>query len=97
MLDVIKGAGLLIYPLLLCSIVAVYIICERLYSLRQGAVLPDDLVDGKPRPMEPSAGIPVGLAGRGGEVGDRQIRAVDERQRQEIECGQRRQGFPHGA
>lgn len=45
MLDVFKGAGLLIYPLGLCSIVAVYIICERLYSLRKGAVLPDDLVD----------------------------------------------------
>jgi biopolymer transport protein ExbB len=45
MLDVFKGAGLLIYPLGLCSIIAVYIIFERLYSLRKGAVLPDDLVD----------------------------------------------------
>lgn len=45
MFDVLKGAGLLIYPLGLCSLIAVYIICERLYSLRQGAVLPDDLVD----------------------------------------------------
>jgi biopolymer transport protein ExbB len=45
MLDVFKGAGLLIYPLGLCSIIAVYIICERLYALRKGAVLPDDLVD----------------------------------------------------
>ena len=52
MLDVLKGAGLLIYPLALCSIAAVFIICERLYALRQAAVLPDDLVDavvaGKP-------------------------------------------------
>ena len=45
MLDIFKGAGLLIYPLALCSIAAVYIICERLYALRKGAVLPDDLVD----------------------------------------------------
>jgi biopolymer transport protein ExbB len=54
MLDVLKGAGLLIYPLALCSIAAVFIICERLYALRQAAVLPDDLVDavvaGKPQP-----------------------------------------------
>jgi biopolymer transport protein ExbB len=52
MLDIFKGAGLLIYPLAICSIVAVFIICERLYALRRGAVLPDDLVDsvvqGKP-------------------------------------------------
>lgn len=45
MFDVFKGAGLLIYPLGLCSILAVYIICERIYSLRQAAILPDDLVD----------------------------------------------------
>lgn len=45
MLELIKGAGLLIYPLSLCSVVAVYIIFERIYSLRKEAVLPDDLVD----------------------------------------------------
>ena len=45
MFDVLKGAGLLIYPLGLCSILAVFIICERLYALRKGAILPDDLVD----------------------------------------------------
>ena len=52
MLDIFKGAGVLIYPLALCSIAAVYILCERLYALRKDAVLPDDLVeaiiDGKP-------------------------------------------------
>src|SRR5262245_26234793 len=52
MLEIIKGAGLLIYPLGLCSLIAVYIIAERLYALRQDAVLPDDIVDaiveGKP-------------------------------------------------
>ena len=45
MFDIFKGAGVLIYPLGLCSIFAVYIICERLYSLRRPAILPDDLVD----------------------------------------------------
>jgi biopolymer transport protein ExbB len=45
MFDVFKGAGLLIYPLGLCSVIAVFIICERLYALRKPAILPDDLVD----------------------------------------------------
>jgi biopolymer transport protein ExbB len=45
MLDIIKGAGLLFWPLLLCSIIVVFIICERLYALRNAAILPDDLVD----------------------------------------------------
>ncbi len=52
MVDIFKGAGVLIYPLALCSLIAVYILCERLYALRKDAVLPDDLVDavveGKP-------------------------------------------------
>ncbi|HEY4301130.1 MAG TPA: MotA/TolQ/ExbB proton channel family protein [Candidatus Didemnitutus sp.] len=50
--DIIKGAGVLFWPLLACSIIAVYIIFERLYALRKDAILPDDLVDaiveGKP-------------------------------------------------
>ena len=45
MLDVVKGAGLLIWPLLLCSAAAVFIVCERSYALRRAAVMPDDLVD----------------------------------------------------
>jgi biopolymer transport protein ExbB len=52
MIEVFKGAGLLIYPLGICSAVAVFIICERAYALRQSAVMPHDLVDavisGKP-------------------------------------------------
>ena len=52
MLDLIKGAGILFWPLLLCSIIVVFIVSERLYALRNAAVLPDDLVDaiveGKP-------------------------------------------------
>ncbi len=52
MIDVFKGAGLLIYPLGACSAIAVFIIFERIYALRRGAVMPQDLVDavmmGKP-------------------------------------------------
>ena len=54
MLEIFKGAGLLIYPLGLCSLIAIFILCERLYALRNDAVLPNDLVDpimaGKPHP-----------------------------------------------
>jgi len=45
MIDVLTGAGLLIYPLGACSAIAVYIICERVYALRRAAVMPQDLVD----------------------------------------------------
>jgi biopolymer transport protein ExbB len=44
-IEVFKGAGLLIYPLGLCSATAVFIICERAYALRRVAVMPQDLVD----------------------------------------------------
>src|ERR1700690_3957184 len=45
MIEVFKGAGLLIYPLGLCSAVAVFIIIERAYALRNAAIMPQDLVD----------------------------------------------------
>jgi biopolymer transport protein ExbB len=44
-IDIIKGADILIYPLGLCSVVLVFILCERAYALRRTAILPDDLVD----------------------------------------------------
>ena len=44
-IDVVKGAGILIWPLLICSIAAVFIVCERSYALRKAAVMPQDLVD----------------------------------------------------
>jgi biopolymer transport protein ExbB len=51
-IDIFKGADILIYPLGLCSLVMVFIICERSYALRKAAIMPDDLVDaivtGKP-------------------------------------------------
>ncbi|MBI2510575.1 MAG: MotA/TolQ/ExbB proton channel family protein [Opitutae bacterium] len=50
--DLLRGAGFLIYPLGICSFIAVFIVAERAYGLRKDAVLPDDLVDaileGKP-------------------------------------------------
>jgi biopolymer transport protein ExbB len=51
-IEVFKGAGVLIYPLAICSAAAVYIVCERAFALRRAAVMPQDLVDavvsGKP-------------------------------------------------
>src|SRR5687768_5804268 len=45
MIEVIKGAGPLIYPLAICSTAAVFIVCERAYALRRAAIMPQDLVD----------------------------------------------------
>ena len=45
MIEVFKGAGILIYPLGICSAAAVFIVCERAYALRRVAVMPQDLVD----------------------------------------------------
>jgi biopolymer transport protein ExbB len=51
-IDILKGADVLIYPLAICSVALVYILVERTYALRNSAVLPEDLVDavvaGKP-------------------------------------------------
>lgn len=43
--NIFKGAGVLIWPLLLCSAAMVFIVCERAYALRKAAVMPPDLVD----------------------------------------------------
>lgn len=45
LIDVVKGSGVLFWPLLLCSLLTVFIICERAYALRRAAVMPQDLVD----------------------------------------------------
>jgi biopolymer transport protein ExbB len=45
MIEIVKGAGLLIYPLGICSVAMVYIVCERTYALRKNVILPQDLVD----------------------------------------------------
>ncbi|QXP84572.1 MotA/TolQ/ExbB proton channel family protein [Methylococcus sp. ANG] len=43
MLDIIKGGGLLIWPILICSVVALAIIIERLWALRTSRILPAEL------------------------------------------------------
>jgi len=45
MIEVFKGAGVLIYPLGICSVAAVFIVCERAFALRSAAIMPQDLVD----------------------------------------------------
>lgn len=42
---VIKEAGFLIYPLGACSLFAVFIICERVFALRNAAIIPMDLAE----------------------------------------------------
>ncbi|MDQ8180093.1 MotA/TolQ/ExbB proton channel family protein [Pelagicoccus sp. SDUM812005] len=43
--DILKDAGIFIFPLLACSLVGVFVICERLFSLRRSAILPDELLN----------------------------------------------------
>ncbi len=43
--SVLQGAGVLKYPLGICALGMVFIICERAYALRKAAVMPQDLVD----------------------------------------------------
>lgn len=45
MLEILKGAGIFVYPLSLCSLVGAFVICERLYSLRRRSILPTLLVN----------------------------------------------------
>jgi biopolymer transport protein ExbB len=56
-IDLLKGADILIYPLALCSLVLVFILCERGWALRRSAIIPDDLADA----------IVAGQAATGGE------------------------------
>jgi len=42
---IIREAGLLAYPLGLCSIAAIFILCERTFALREAAIIPIDLAD----------------------------------------------------
>jgi biopolymer transport protein ExbB len=48
-IDIIQAAGWPIWPIILCSIIAIAIIGERFYSLRQDSVAPRDLL---PRVIE---------------------------------------------
>lgn len=42
---IIEGAGFFIYPLSVCSVLAVFLIFERLFSLRTKIVVPNNLYD----------------------------------------------------
>ncbi len=43
MLELFRSGGLLMWPILACSIIAVAIVCERLWALSRRAVTPTDL------------------------------------------------------
>lgn len=45
MLETFQKGGVMMYPLLLCSVIAVAIFFERLFALRRSNVLPRDFVD----------------------------------------------------
>lgn len=44
MFEILKSGGLLVWPIVACSIIALAIICERLWSLRAGSVQPAGLL-----------------------------------------------------
>ena len=44
MLELIKAGGLLMWPIILCSIIAMAIIAERFWSLREMKIVPKNLV-----------------------------------------------------
>lgn len=44
-LRIVREAGLLIYPLGLCSLIAIFIIVERFVALRRSVVIPEDLAE----------------------------------------------------
>ena len=46
MLEILKGAGVFVYPLMLCSFVGGFIIFERLFALRRVAIMPAHIVEG---------------------------------------------------
>jgi biopolymer transport protein ExbB len=64
MMDLIQGSGIFVYPLGLCSFLAVFIIIERLIALRAARTLPEylatQLIEGK----IPEHSDPVSVAGR---------------------------------
>ena len=45
MINIIEGAGIFFWPLLVCSFIAVFIIFERLIALRQGRIIPKGMAD----------------------------------------------------
>lgn len=46
MLELVQAGGWLMYPIILCSMIAVAIVAERLWTLRKRKVIPDRLMTG---------------------------------------------------
>ncbi len=44
MLELVKSGGVLIWPLLLCSVISLAIICERFWSLQRKRIIPANMV-----------------------------------------------------
>jgi biopolymer transport protein ExbB len=72
LMRVFKEAGLLAYPLLLCSVVVVFIICERTFALRTSAVLPPELAEAVLL-NKPTAGGRHSVLGRVIEFAERHV------------------------
>jgi biopolymer transport protein ExbB len=64
MIDLLEGAGIFIYPLGFCSILAVFIIFERLIALRSGKIIPGDIADKFILGTMPKEGDKKSVAGR---------------------------------
>ncbi len=44
MLEIIKSGGWLMWPIMLCSVLAMALIGERLWALRKSRIIPEHLV-----------------------------------------------------
>lgn len=64
MIDILEGAGLFIWPLALCSFLALFIIVERLLALRESNVIPASIRDDFIRGHIPADPDPASVAGR---------------------------------
>ncbi|MFM7119149.1 MAG: MotA/TolQ/ExbB proton channel family protein, partial [Gammaproteobacteria bacterium] len=62
MLDIIRSGGWLMAPILLCSVVALAIVLERLWTLQRRRVLPPELVAGVAQLLRASVLTPERLA-----------------------------------
>ncbi len=64
MIDLIEGAGIFAWPLGLCSVLAVFIIFERMIALRDGKTIPRELEASFVRGQMPESMVPESVAGR---------------------------------
>lgn len=73
MRDLLENSGIFAYPLMLCSVAAIFIIVERLIALRTSKVIPSRIS----RAIIEDEALPEA---RGNSVADRILRFVRERQ-----------------